>query len=404
MKVLQINSTDRGSTGSISSKLAGNLISEGHFSIIKYGRSTNTREFFLRNAISQFGFLYHIFKTRVFDNHGLASDSATRHFVSEIKVFSPEIIHLHNLHGYFINVKILFDFLKSANVNVVWTFHDCWPFTGHCSHFQYVKCDRWMVQCYKCPNKHGYPASYFIDNSRKNFIRKKEIFTGVKNLTLVAPCIWMKNNLERSFLKEYPIEVIYNGIDLDVFKPAPAALFRSKLKINCAKIVLGVSSTWTERKGLNDIRLLRKKLQKDFLIVLVGLKAKQIRNLPPGIFGIVRTESKKELAEIYSSADVFINPTYSDTFPTVNLEALACGTPVITYETGGCGEAIDENTGISVAPGDTDGLLEAIYKITTAGKESYRDKCRLRAVKLFDQKRMADEYLGLYQRINEHSI
>lgn len=276
------------------------------------------------------------------------------------------MINLHNIHGYYLNVEILFEYLAKTDIPVVWTLHDCWPFTGHCSYFDRYHCEKWKSGCHHCPNSKGYPKSLFLDCSKTNYARKKELFNKPKNITFVAVCNWMANNVKASFLGGYPVETIYNGVDVETFRPRFEGLngsnsLKAKLGINeSAKVVLGVASTWDRRKGLDDFVKLRTMMTDEYAIVLVGLNDKQIAALPEGVIGIKRTESVDQLAELYSLADVFVNPTYVDNFPTTNIEALACGTPVVTYRTGGSPEAIDEKTGMVVNQGEMNLLLPAV--------------------------------------------
>jgi len=401
MRLLQINTTvNSGSHGRIADEIGKLLISQGHESFIAYGRTANPSESGTIKIGNDFSLAGHLLRTRLFDSHGFGSTRATKKFVENIKTLNPDIIHLHNIHGYYLNIKVLFDYLKQAGKPVVWTFHDCWPFTGHCSHFEHVNCFRWQTGCYHCPNKHGYPASWLIDNSRKNFRQKREIFTSLKKMILVAPCRWMEGHLRNSFLSGYEIRVIYNGIDINKFRPVDSEDVRTKYSLN-NKYILGVANIWTKRKGLEDFIKLRKLLDKGIDIVLVGLKRRQCKMLPEGIKGIMRTESIDELAALYSGAEVFVNPTYVDNFPSVNLEALSCGTPVITYNTGGSPESVDEKTGIVIQKGDVDGLVKAIQKFIHDTKEFYSSKCRYRAERFFNKNNLYSHYFSLYQLLKK---
>ena len=248
------------------------------------------------------------------------------------------MIHLHNLHGYYINIEILFAYIKQSGKKIVWTLHDCWPFTGHASYCESAGCDNWKSGCHNCPNRNLYPAS-LVDHSKRNWKKKKEIFQGVNNLIIVTPSNWLSNLVSQSFLAEYEIKVIPNGVDTNIFRPIDTTKIRNKLHISNKTIVLGVAAIWDERKGLADFIELRNQLDDTYQIILVGLSKEQISKLPEGIMGIMRTDSVEQLAELYSFADVFVNPTYEDNYPTTNLEAIACGTPVITYDTGGSQES-----------------------------------------------------------------
>lgn len=399
-KLLQINSViNSGSTGRIAEEIGQTAIAAGWESYIAYGRNERPSSSKLIKIGTDKDIKLHGLQTRLFDRHGLSSRKATSDFIKQIDNIKPDIVHLHNIHGYYINIEVLFHYLKNANVPVVWTFHDCWPITGHCSHFSYVGCEKWKSQCFECPQKSGYPASYFIDRSKKNYILKKELFNSLPNLTLVPVSQWLSGVLEESFLQNYPIKVINNGINTEVFKPSLSSDFRNKYGLEDKFIMIGVATSWGERKGLKDYIELSKILESEFQIVLVGLNKKQIDQLPDNILGIERTESVDTLADIYATSDAFINPTYEDTFPTTNLESQACGTPVITYKTGGSPEAIDESTGIVVEQGNMNKLVEAIYTIKKNGKQYYSDACVNRAHRLYKKEDRYKEYIDLYESL-----
>lgn len=297
---------------------------------------------------------------RLFDNVGFTAERATKKLIKEIKAYDPDVIHLHNLHGYYLDIEVLFDYLKSVNKKVIWTLHDCWAFTGHCAYFDYAKCYKWEAGgCENCPQKKEYPKSIFLNRSKKNFARKKRAFTGVKDLTIVTPSNWLKNLVERSFLKDYKVVTVYNGIDLDKFKPIKSDVLK-KYGLENKKILLGVANIWDRRKGFTDFIKLAEILPDDYKIVLIGVTEKQIKTLPANVLGLRRTGSIQELCEWYTAADKFINLTYEDNYPTVNLEAQACGTPVITYKTGGSVESVPSE---NVAPkGDISAVLSLIGK------------------------------------------
>lgn len=401
MKILlQINSVvNSGSTGRIAEEIGQTAIAAGWESYIAYGRNERPSSSKLIKIGTDKDIKLHGLQTRLFDRHGLGSRGATDEFIKQIEVIKPDIIHLHNIHGYYINMEVLFHYLKKVNIPVVWTFHDCWPITGHCSHFTFVGCEKWKTQCYSCPQKKGYPASYFIDRSKKNYNLKKELFNSLPNLTLVPVSQWLAGILNESILQNFPIKVINNGINTEVFKPSMISDFRKKYGLKDKFILLGVASVWEERKGLKDFIELSKLLNSDYQIVLVGLTKKQIELLPKNILGIERTESVDALADIYSTSDVFINPTYEDNFPTTNLESLACGTPVITYKTGGSPEAIDVSTGIVVEQGNIQGLVDAINVIKDNGKQYYSEACVKRAHRLYKKEDRYKEYIQLYNEL-----
>lgn len=398
MKILQIStSVNSGSIGRIASEIGSLLISHGHESIIAYGRTSRERDSKVIKIGNKADFLTHIAYTRLFDLHGFGSKKATKKFITQIKEINPDIIHLHNIHGYYMHIGILFEYLRTAGKPIVWTFHDCWPFTGHCSYFDRFNCEKWQLECYNCQLTNGYPNSWFYDNSRNNFQRKKNHFSGIANLTLITPCNWLATHLSKSFLKQYPSRIINYGISLEKFKPFPSSLTRIKYSLEGNHIILGVANIWNRRKGLADFIKLRSLLDSNIEIVLVGLNATQINKLPCGIRGISRTESVKDLAMLYSAADVFVNPTYADNFPLVNLEALACGTPIITYDTGGSPEAISDECGFSISRGNVEGLYSAIKEVLFKGKNYFSHNCRKRAVKLYSNNERNMDYLNLYE-------
>lgn len=398
MRVLQINSVcGVGSTGRIATDLHSILKEQGHESYIAYGRGEAKN---CDNAIkigNRLDNYFHVAQTRLFDRHGLGSYWATKKFIKQVDELNPDIIHLHNIHGYYINIKILFDYLKEIDKPVVWTLHDCWSFTGHCAYFDYANCNKWETGCYECIEKKQYPSSFMFENSKKNYANKKKNFTKIENLTLVTPSKWLAELVKKSFLQEYPIKVINNGIDLNIFKPNKGDFIR-KFNLEGKFIILGVASVWERRKGLNYFIELANKLSKDEIIVLVGLTEQQIKQIPKSIVGITRTDNIQELVDIYSSADVFVNPTLEDNYPTTNLEALSCGLPVVTFNTGGSPESIDDKTGIKVTKGDIEEMIEAIN--TIKNKEKLSEGCILRA-KMFNKNDKFIEYIDLYNQIND---
>lgn len=365
MRVLLINSVcGIGSTGRICTDLAQAFEANGHEVKIAYGRDGHVPEQFQKYAVrigTDLDVRLHGVLSRLFDAHGLGSKRATKRFLDWAEAYHPDLLWLHNIHGYYINYEMLFSWIKKhPETEVRWTLHDCWAFTGHCSYFSMVDCGQWKEHCSHCLQKKRYPASIVLDRCGDNFERKKAAFTGVSNMTLITPSQWLADLVKQSFLKEYPVEVRYNTVDTSIFKPTPSD-FRERHGLTDKKIVLGVASAWDDRKGLDDFIKLAAMLDDHYTIVLVGLSKKQIREMPKRIIGIERTNSPRELAEIYTSADVFANPTYEDNYPTVNLEAQACGTPVITYRTGGSPESVSERNVIKC--GDLQALFVMIQNI-----------------------------------------
>ena len=399
-KIFQINSdVNSGSTGRIAEEIGQAAMNSGWESYIAYGRNARQSQSELIRIGSDWDVKVHGFQTRLFDRHGLGSKLVTKDLIDKIKIISPDIIHLHNIHGYYINIEILFKYLQNSNIPVVWTLHDCWPITGHCSYFTFVGCEKWETKCYSCPQKKSYPASWLLDRSEKNFYLKKELFTSLPNLTLVPVSKWLSGIIKESFLNEYPKKVIHNGINSDVFKPSISRTFRTRYGLESKFILLGVASVWTPRKGLKDYIELSKRLNTDFTIVLVGLTRKQIEILPNNILGIERTENVEELAEIYSAADIVLNLSYEETFGLTTVEGLACGTPGIVYNATASPELIDNSTGIVVEKGDIYGLMEAINHIKIKGKEYYTEACVYRVLRLYRKEDCYKEYLELYESL-----
>jgi glycosyltransferase involved in cell wall biosynthesis len=402
VKILQINTTvNSGSTGRIAEDIGRTLLSNGHQSYIAFGRG-NQNSYSQKIKIgSGIDVNFHAIKTLITDRHGFGSKKATEQLIKEIELVNPDVIGLHNIHGYYLNIVILFNYIKEKKIPVVWTFHDCWPFTGHCTYFDSVQCEKWKTHCHSCPKTSKYPKSIGFDASFKNFKDKKRIFNQVNNVHIVTPSKWLKELVEQSFLN-HPVSCIHNGIDLSQFKfSSNGKSLKKRMKLNSRKIILGVANTWDERKGLLEFINLSKVLDETFQIILIGLSKNQIKNLPPNILGFKRTKNLDELVEYYSASDIFINPTFQDNFPTTNLEALACGTPVVTYNTGGSVEAIDNETGIIVEKSDVMSLKDAIYNILNSDDKFTREKCRKRAVKLFDKNDRYYDYLQLYEQVSK---
>ena len=337
--------------------------------------------------------------TRLFDRHGLASNNATRAFIEEIRRIQPDIIHIHNIHGYFLNYRILFDYLAKANIPVIWTVHDCWLYTGHCYYYSYVGCEKWKSQCEHCPQRRDFPTSWWIDRSKQNFLDKKEAFASMPKelLTIVPVSEWIHGEMKQSFLKDYSFQVIHNGINLENFRIYPTEEVKKQYGLEGKRIILGVASIWMDEKGWNDFMQLPELLNPEEVIVLVGVKEEQKKGLPKNIVPISRTENLRQLAELYAAAEAFVNPTWQDNYPTVNLEAIACGTPVVTYRTGGSIEVVTPDTGMIVEQGDVKGLMEAVRKIEKLTKNYFRPRCRAYAEAHFSKEDRYADYLKLYE-------
>ncbi len=395
MKVVSINTVCNGSTGKIVGSISSSLIKSGEEAFCIYGRRKGYVNIPCKKIGGFFSFWYHVFLTTVFDLHGHGSYFKTKKIVRELKKLNPDIIHLHNIHGYYINYKVLFNYLKNTfQGRVFWTLHDCLPMTGHCAYFSNVSCEKWKTECHDCPNKKMYPTSLLFDRSRKNYQEKKNLFNGVKDLTIITPSVWLQNIVLSSYLKKYPVKTINNGIDLNIFYPRLTDSIFDKYNIpKDKKVLLGVASIWEKRKGLDDFLMLSKLVNDDYVIVLVGLNNKQISKLKQykNIIGIRRTENQDDLASLYSVSFALINPTYEDNYPTVNIEALASGTRVIAYDTGGCVEqAINPNMYIVKKTTKNNNVKNIIKLLETM--DEYQDfDTSIYSDKLFTKK-MLDEY------------
>ena len=398
MKIVEINSGNFGSTGTIMHNIARNAIEEGYVVYTFYGKSRTSikknpeKGNFIGSIL---GRRFHIQISRFLPLNGCLSIVDTLIFIKKLKKINPDLIHLHNIHNGYINIPILMNYIKKNNIKIVWTLHDCWSFTGHCAYYDMSECQKWKDGCNRCPALKTYPKTYF-DDSKNNYRRKRKWFTSVE-LTLVTPSKWLSDEVKKSFLMNQKCLVINNGIDLEVFRPYTSD-FRERNHCNEKFIILGVALTWGDRKGLNYFKRLASELGEKYKIVLVGTTEDNIKNLPSNVLAISRTENAIELAKIYSVADVFVNPTMEENFPTVNIEALACGTPVITFDTGGSSEMISNKTGIVVERGNYLELVEAINYLYENRNQFIADTCVEQAAK-YSKKNMSNEYIRLFDRM-----
>lgn len=404
MKILQINAIyGTGSTGRIVKEL-GDVASKTDiqcFYLCAYSHLKADNVYITEILPFDTAVRKNILLTRLSGLTGYMDWLKTKKAIRWINSIKPDIIHLHNIHGDWINIEMLMKYIKEKNIPVVWTLHDCWSFTGRCSHFENKGCYKWKTGCNSCSDLKVYPTSYFFDFSKKMWMDKKKWFLGIKNMTIVTPSLWLAKYVSQSFLGSYRIETINNGIDVNLFSPTSIRSNYLNSSDN-RKIILGVASMWTRMKGLDDIITLYNEMDsKKYLFVLVGLNTRQMSSLPSGIVGIQRTNNINELATLYSNASVFINPTYQDNYPTVNLESIACGTPVITYKTGGSVESVTRETGLVVEKGNIKGLKDAIVKICNSNQFNV-EKCREYAIANFHKEDRYSQYIKLYQEINNN--
>lgn len=366
MKIAEINTSNYGSTGKIMLGIADILRERGDKVLICYPATKKNLSKKVEGSYiigNRIGRNLNILISKIFGCDDLLYRRATRQLIRRLEEFGTQAIHLHNLHGWYLNIPILFRYIKKNNIKVVWTLHDCWAIAGHCPHFDMIGCNKWKTECSECPQHREYPRS-IVDNSSRMHLTKKSCFLGVPDMTIVTPSQWLADIVEQSFFKGYRVTVINNGIDLTVFKPCESN-FRQHYNLQDKKIVLGVAFGWGKRKGLDIFIRLASDLDDTYKVVLVGTDEYVDKLLPENILSIHRTHTQSDLAKIYTAADVFVNPTREDNFPTVNMEALACGTPVITFKTGGSPEVIDDTCGFVVEKNDYENLLGCIYAITS---------------------------------------
>ncbi len=392
MKIVQINTVPTGSTGNIMMNIHKYLIKNGYESYVIWGRGrkpNNKNEIQIGNKLSVY---FHAIYSRLTGKTGFGSKLATKKLILKLDKITPDIIHLHNIHGYYINIDLLFNYIKKKNIRVVWTLHDCWPFTGHCTHFDSINCEKWKKQCCECPIKNEYPKS-LVDNSAWCFTRKKDLFTSIKNMKIITPSEWLADNVKKSFLSKYDIKVINNGIDNTIFKKLDESKlnFRSKYNLFDKKIILGVASPFTHKKGFDDYIELSKILDDRFIIVLVGLNKKQIKILPKNMIGLKKTSNVHELVDIYNSADVYLNLSVEETFGLTCIEAFSCGTPCIAYNKTALSEIARKNSGLLIEKKDNS-IIE-IKKILESEEYNLADISKL---SIYSIEKMIQNYINVY--------
>lgn len=401
MKVLQINSVcGTGSTGRIAVQISDYLNQHNVENYIAYGfgKSERPNTFCFGNNLDAH---LHSFLSRKLGWQGKMSHVPTWRLIQFMERINPDIVHLHNIHGHYLNYNMLFRYLKKKGCETIWTFHDCWPITGKCAHFTEAKCEKWKTECYDCPQLDRYPDSE-RDHSRKSYLEKKKIFTSIPNLHIVTVSNWLKSVVEASFLGKMDTRCIYNGIDTEQFSFRKSSI-RERYKLQKKFIILGVASMWNKRKGLDKFIGLSKVLQDDEVIILIGISDEQQKYLPENLIGIPAVNDQTVLAKWYSVADVYINFSIEETFGLVVGEAMACGTPAIVMNSTACPEVLDANTGFVVEPWDIAAVQDAIREIRTKGKKAYFSKCQIRIRQLFNLETMQKGYFELYQEVKENN-
>lgn len=396
MRILLVNTfIGSTSTGNLTYEIYKCCVENGNECVIAYGRKDVKKDAKTYKISNIFDYNIHALWTRLTDLNGSASYFTTKRFLRFIDEYSPDVIHLHNLHGYYLNLKLFFEYVDRRNIPIVWTFHDCWPFTGHCPYYTNIACDRWQIECHNCPKKREHPASLLLDNSRKNYRTKNALFHLPRRMIITPVSEWLSGEVRKSFFKDVKIRTVYNGINLDVFQPVESC-FKQKQEIENKKMLLGVAINWVPTKGLDDFIELNNKISDEYVIVLVVLDEEQLKDLPKGIIGLRRTENVQQLVEIYSAADVFVNPSREETFGMVTAEAMACGTPTVVYNATASPELVDEKTGRVVEVGDVDELYHQIQRVD---KKLMKKSCRERAEQLFDKSVNQKQYLEIYDEL-----
>ncbi len=394
MKVLFINTVyDRGSTGRIVADLGQMLEEHGHEFMVAYGRGDNRNDQHCYRIGSDFDMYLHAALARITDRAGFFSQKATRHLIEFIKEYNPDIIHLHNLHGYYLNIEILFNYLANEyKGRVIWTLHDCWAFTGHCVHYTYAGCNKWKTGCDHCIQKHEYPASLICDSSKRNYLDKKRLFTSVRNLEIITVSNWLKDEVKKSYLQDYNIKCIYNGVDTEKFKPVQNHV-KEELGIKNKKMILLVSDGWTEQKGYSLVRKVAKEAPSDWRFVMIGLTSRQIKELPQNIIGFERIWNQQKLIEFYSAADVFLNPSLEETFGLVTAEALACGTLAVVMNSTACPELIVDSINGDIINKDSsiEKIINLIQSVLSQTKKNY--------FFVFSKKIFLEKYYNLYKNV-----
>jgi len=394
--VVQINVSSNGSTGNIMQTIQKYAEEENINIVSFYGRGKEIKNENMYKISNKLEILCNVILQRFFGKSGMASFFKTKKLIRDIKKINPYVLHLHNIHGYYLDYKLLFKYIIKNKVKVIWTLHDCWAYTGHCAYYSNENCEKWKTECKECTCLREYPKTFF-DNSLKEYKLKRNIFTNVKDLTIVTPSNWLKEEVEKSFLNKFKIEVINNGVDLSKFKYINDEKIRKKYNLENKKIILGVASIWENRKGLSYFIELSKRVKDDEIIFLVGLNNKQIKKLPSNIIGIKRTENQNELVKIYSMSDVFFNPSKEETFSLVTAEAMACGLPCIVFNETAVPELISNNTGKIINNYDIQNIYENIEEILNNGKQKYFNDC-IKNSKKYDITNFK-QYIELYKKI-----
>lgn len=409
-----------GSTGRASEALCDALANEGWNCIIAYGRTNHQSKHKTYKIGHRLDQLWHVAISRLFDAHGLGSRLATRRLIKFIKTSQPSVIHLRNIHGYYIHYPMLFEYLVTVKIPVLWTLHDAWSFTGHCSHFAAVGCDKWKTGCGGCPQVSEYPKSMWLDRSAQNYAMKKEYFTQVPTLQLICVSHWLTEKVKQSFFGgQVPIHTIVNGVNTEIFKPLndvnAIEAVRQKYGITAPKVVLSMARPWSRKKGFYDILQLSELLAQSraaskVQVVMVGINDREKRYLPQNVVGIHRTENLSDLCALYNLADVYLNASVEESFGLTTVESLACGTPVIGYDNTGTREILSGIQGLDTPDllshtGNVQALFENVSGLLRMEKiRNLQDSqsavvFREHILVNYNKNRQLNEYLGLINSV-----
>lgn len=404
--LLQINAdANWGSAGTITEQITNIMIEKGWHTYVAYGREMNPSRAHVIRVGSKYDVYAHYAEHRFFDNEGLASRRATKSLVEEIERLQPDVVHLHNIHDHWLNFRILFEYLNQTDIKVVWTFHDFWPITGHCTHFVQADCSQFMIECVECPYTKGHFLP-LMKRATRNFNLKKHLFTANHNLHIVSVSDWVGENVAKSFLQDKDLRVIHNGVDTEIFKPTdleilPPSNYSNYLHSTEGKfVIMAVSSQWKSgSKGLDDYKAMAAMLKDDEVIVLVGVPEEISKDFPSNIIGIKRTSNQQELAALYTRADVVCSFSLAETFGLTIVEGYACGTSAVVYDNTAPPSLITPETGFVVPNGNYKHAYTAIQQIKINGKQHYSEACISLAREKYDKDKCFEKYVELYEEL-----
>lgn len=387
-----------GSTGKIVEGIGKLAISKGWDVYVGHGARYKSISVLKDVQVSsKVGEIIHYIESSLFDAQGLGSRCETKRFLKQLDLIKPDLIHIHNIHGCFLNYPLLFKYIQSHKIPTIWTFHDCWPMTGHCVHFDKSKCTQWQSACLRCPQLRDFPSSFLLDRSHRNFVLKKTLFTSLEKFQITTVSSWLKNVATLSYLSKYTISIVPNGVNTEMFRPTESKI-RQRYGLENKKVLLAVASGFGERKGLNEYVALASKLSPEYQLLLVGVSKSDKKVLPNSIITINKANGAEELAAYYTTADVLLSLSYEETFGMTIVEAMACGTPAIVYDNTAQPELITAETGKVVPTGDLDSLIEAIEDICSKPKDEYSNACRSHSLE-YDEKVSYQKYMNIYDSV-----